>query len=163
MPLFKKLDYKALLYESLRNYFSVNSSGNISMLFKFCAGCLAPLQAPFENYDKKRIVNELIANCKWQIGQLKNVLNYLYDRTANRIFITQSITIVIADPQFEYHSVLFDSMFGENVQVNERGFYDRASQSSVSINVPLGTDINSLTATLEQIHLQGIPYQIITF
>lgn len=160
---YRIIEYNKMLYESLRAYFSVNSSDRISIMYKFCAACLQLLQGPFDLYDEQRKKNYLIASCKWQIGQLTNLLNYLYDRTLSRIFITQSIVTVISDVTFEYEPIHWDDVFENDPLVFEQGFFDRVSISNVVINVPMGVDISDITATIEQIRLQGIPYQIVIF
>lgn len=163
MQLFRKINYRLMLYEALRNYFSVNSSNEISMLYKYCSAFLQPLQAPFDAYDLQRKKNDLIASCKWQIGQLTNVLNFLYDTLLARIFITQSVVTVISDPTFDYPAIHFDGTFEEAPLIFEREFFDRVSISAVIINVPTGVTLSDITATIEQIRLQGIPYTIVFF
>lgn len=162
MPLFKKLDYGRLLYESLRNYFSVNTEGQMSILYRFCAALLFPLVGPFDAYDAIRRIYEIIANCKWQIGQLTNVLNYLFDPLLKRIFLTQSKPQNISAPEFTYPNPVQMQEFG-GVAIQVREFNDRQSSSLVSINVPVGSDLDAITATVEQIKIAGIPYQIIEF
>lgn len=152
-----------MLYEALRNYFSLNTHGEISILYKYCAALIFPLQAPFDAYDIQRRIYEIIANCKWQIGQLTNVLNYLFDPILNRIFLTQSTTISVSAPEFEYTTLLQMQEFDTPALVQTREFNDRLAGTSVIINVPIGTDIPAITATIEQIKIDGIPYQIIEF
>jgi hypothetical protein len=159
---FKNINYARQLYESLRNYYSVNTAGQITILYKFLAAMLQPLQAPFDSFVLFRNKEALIASCKWQIGQLTNVLNFLYDSVLSRIFITQNSITVIADPMFQYAPINFDSDFGTAPLEFERKFTDRASETVVTINVPAGVDLADLTATVEQIRLKGIPYQIVT-
>ena len=149
-----------MLYEALRNYFSVNTSGNLTWLYKFCAACVQPLQAPFDAYAVKRAKSHLIAQCRWQIAQLTNLLNYLYDATLARIYIDQSVVTVVSDPTFDYDPVNFDALFEETVLIFERVFDDKATTSNVIIHVPTGVDMDDLIATVEQIRIQGIPYQI---
>lgn len=163
MPNFRHIDYGKLLYETLRAYYSVNSSGNISIMYKYLLAILQVLQAPFDGYEIYRTKEAIIANCKWQIGQLTNVLNYLYDPTLSRIFITQSVILPVADPTFAYLPDNFDTVFAEDPEIFERTFTDKAASTLVTINVPIGVNISDLTATVEQIKLTGIPYQIVTF
>jgi hypothetical protein len=163
MPNFKKIHYGRVLYETLRAYYSVNSSGNISQLYKYLLAIIQVMQAPFDGYDIYRTKESIIANCKWQVGQLTNVLNYLYDPTLNRIFITQSILLPVADPTFSYPPDNFDTVFDEDPEIFERTFTDRAASTLVIINVPTGLSVSDITATVEQIKLTGIPYQIVTF
>lgn len=152
-----------MLYEALRNYFSVNAAGDMSILYKYLAAFVGPLQAPFDAYDTYRIKEALIASCKWQIGQLTNVLNYIYDSALKRIFITQSVLTVIADPMFEYAPVNFDVEFTETPTIFEREFGDRVAASLVTINIPSAVNESDLIATVEQIRMQGIPYTINVF
>lgn len=160
---FKNINYGKMLYESLRNYFSVNYQGEITWLYKFCAACIQPLQAPFDAYAIARAKNHIIAQCRWQIGQLTNTLNHLYDATLARIYITQSALTSISDPEFAYAPTHFDATFGDAVLIDERTFTDRAGTTLVTIHVPVSVDLSDLIATVEQIRVQGIPYLIETF
>lgn len=157
---FKNIDYSRQLFESLRSYFSLNSNSDISILYKILICFLQPLQPAFDAYDIFRVKEALIAQCEWQIGQLTNVLNSLYDTLLARIFITQSEVTVISDPKFEYDADHWDRTFAEDETVFERPFNDRASTSLVTINVPQGVDLADLIATVEQIRLKGIAYNI---
>lgn len=164
MAKFRNIHFGKLLYETLRGYFSVNTSGNISILYKFLLAIVQVLQNPFDAYVVYRTKESIISNCKWQIGQLTNVLNYLYDPSLSRIFITQSVIVAIADPTFSYPPIHFDKTFADSPpSIFERTFGDRVATTLVTINVPAGTNISDLTATVEQIKLQGINYQIVTF
>lgn len=160
MPLFKTISIKTMLYESLRNYYAVNSDGNMSIMFKLLAAILQPLQGPLDSYDAARIRSALIAQCKWEIGQLTNVLNYLFDTTLNRIFITQTTIDVVSDVVFAYTATSSDWLFGEGPAVQERVFFDRASQTPVIINIPNTVNVPSITSVIEQIRIQGVFYQI---
>lgn len=157
---FKNIDYTRQLFEALRSFYSLNSDSDISILYKILICFLQPLQPAFDAYDLFRIKEALIAATEWQIGNLTNVLNYLYDRLANRIFITQSEIAVISDPKFQYDAIHWDRTFFEDETVFERPFNDRSSTSLVTINVPQGVDLADLTATVEQVRLKGIAYKI---
>jgi len=159
---FRNINIGKILYEGLRAYYSVNTDGFISILFKFCFALVQPLQAPFDALDIQRTINAIVANCKWEIGQLANVLNYLYDNTLNRIFITQSVPSIVSATTFDYTAILNAGEFGDN-PVQLRGFFDKTASSPVIINVPAGTNIASITAVIEQIRIQGIAYQIVEF
>jgi hypothetical protein len=163
MSSFRNINYGRLLYETLRNYFSVNSSGDMSIIYHFLAAIIAVLQHPFDAYAVYRTKEELIAECKWQIGQLTNVLNYLYDSTLKRIFITQSVLRVVVDPMFQYAPSNFDTVFAEAPTIFERTFADKAASTLVTINIPAGINESDLVATVEQIRAQGIPYKIKVF
>jgi len=160
---FRNIDYGKMLYEALRNYFSVNSDGQITVLYKYCACFLQPLQLPFNNYDAARQINALVAQCRWQIGQLTNVLNFLFDTIQKRIFITQAKTSVLSAPSFPYNTPVQVRGFGSPAQAQARGFGDNTSTSKVVFNVPVGVNISNITAIIEQIRIQGIPYVIQTF
>lgn len=158
---FRNINYGRLLFESMRYYFAVNASGNLTELYKYLAAIVQPMQGPFDAYVVFRIMEALIASCKWQIGQLTNVLNFLFDNVLNRIFITQAVSFVIADPIFNYAPVNFDSDFNTAPEEQERVFSDSAAQSLVTIHAPLSVSLPALTAVIEQIRLRGIPYQIV--
>lgn len=164
MASFRNINYGRTLYEALRNYYSVNAkTGELTSLYRYLAAIIQPLQPRFDAYVIFRVRQALIASTKWQIGQLTNVLNYLYDVTLKRIFITQATLTVIADPIFEYAPVNFDSDFDSEPLIQERQFGDGASTTVVTINVPESIDQADLLATIEQIHIEGIPYEITTF
>lgn len=160
---FRNINYSRQLYESLRAYLAVNSAGQISILYKILLCYLMPLQAPFADYDVFRRKMALIAQCKFQIGQLTNVLNMLYDATLKRIFITQSQTSNLQAQGFAYPAIVQARGFAEPAQVQARGFFDSSSKSVVTINVPVAADVVDLTATVELIRMKGIPYKIQTF
>ena len=107
---FRVVNYGKMLYESLRAYFSINSSGNLSQLYLFLLACLYPLQPAFDDYDTFRIKKQIIANCKWQIGQLTNVLNYFFDPVSKRITITQSVLASVDDPVFMETPINFEKI-----------------------------------------------------
>jgi len=160
---FRNIDFFKSLYESLRSYFAVNASGNLSLLYKYCSCFMGPLVTPFANYVAFRNTEALVAGCKWQIGQLTNLLNYLYDPVLMRIFITQAAIQVKALDTFNYNALLQTQTFADNVAIQLREFFDQANTSDVSIHVPVNSDIPGITAVIEQIRIQGIPYQILTF
>lgn len=163
MPLFKNINYGKMLYEALRGYFSVNAAGEMSILYRFCAACIAPLQGPFDAYAAQRQINEIIANCKFQIGQLTNVLNYLYDSVQNRIFITQSAIQTLSAPEFNYVTTMQTQEFDTPATRQAREFNDSVATTAVIFNVPVGISIPAITATIEQIKIDGPPYTIIQF
>jgi hypothetical protein len=161
---FRNINYGRLLLETLRSYYAVNAAGSMSVMYKFLLAIVQPLQGPFDQYALYRLKESIIANCKWQIGQLTNVLNLLYDPILNRIFISQSEISIVDDPTFAYEAYNFDTVFAEEpAEIFEKTFADKASTTLVEINVPTGSPISDITATVEQIKLTGIPYQIIEF
>jgi len=86
----KAINYSYLLFDTLREYFSVRSDGTISWLYKFCLACLYPLQSKFNTYDTFRIERTYVAYCNYTKGQLTNLLNKLFPSTTTDLFsITQ--------------------------------------------------------------------------
>src|SRR5579863_2763033 len=163
---FRTISYGKMLYETLRAYFSVNDQGEMSVLYQICAAIVQPLQDPFDAYHTFRVAASMVANFKWQIGQLTNVLNYFFDTSLQRIFITQSVVNIVSDSTFAYDPITYDDVFENAYLINEREFGDGANKTTVAINVPVsvaGTSLSQITATLEQIRLPGIQYVIQTF
>jgi hypothetical protein len=161
--MFRGITIYKILYESVRSYFAVNAKGALSVLYKFCLCCVYPLQTPFNNFDIWRQREILIANCKWQYGQLAYVLNKLYNTTLITIGLSSGSSIfapniedggsILFAPNIEDGgSTLFAPNIGESVVTG-----------AVIINVPT-TIVNSsnaqLTADLNQIVLPGISYII---
>lgn len=151
-----------MLYQTLRAYFSVNSSGKVNDLYKYCACLVQPLIAPFGAYESERAINGLIANTKWQMGQTTNVLNHLYDPLNNSIFITQITIQVPSVTGFQYPAIQQVGGFG-GLAVQVRGFNDRSAQTPVIINIPSYVNLAAITATVNQIIIQGIVYQFNIF
>jgi hypothetical protein len=160
---FRQILYPETLYETLRGYYSVNSSGKVNWLYKFCAAIIQPLVAPFATYETQRVVNGLIANSKFQIGQVTNVLNYLYDNTLNRIFITQGYFIQVVDTTFAYAPINWDDVFANPPEIFEREFNDPLEYVGVIIHIPSTSNLAALTATVAQMALEGISYSIVVF
>jgi hypothetical protein len=168
--LFKKIDYSKVLYESLGAYHSVNEAGQLSYAYKFCLCCLYILQTPFNNFDTWRIRQNIIANCKWQIGQLTNVLNMLYDSTLTRITIGQSIAVGAFVPNIDEGE---STTFVPNIDEGESSIFvpniddSTINSSLVTIHVPatIFSDpivMSQLVADIEAIKLKGILYQIVS-
>lgn len=163
---FRYVDIGKMEYETLRGYYSVNSSGKISVLYKYIACLLAPLQNPFNAFDTQRQIQWLVAQCAWEIGQLTNVLNFLFDPSLKRIFITQSVSDPVSAVTFAYPAITQAFVFNEistasgNLQMRVFG---EVSRSILTINVPVSVNIPAITAIIEQIRLQGIPYRIVIF
>ena len=159
---FRIVNYGKMLYESLRAYFSINSSGNLSQLYLFLLACLYPLQPIWDNYDAFRIKKQIIANCKWQIGQLTNVLNYFFDPVSKRIAITQSVLISIDDPVFAVTPINFDPVYPETTTIFEPVFKGLYNRSNTIFSVPVAVDQSELISIIEQIKINGINYIIQT-
>ena len=65
-------------------------------------------QPEWDSFEVWRANNKIIANCKWQIGQLTNVLNYYFDSTYSRIYITQKALLNIFSPIIAFESTTYD-------------------------------------------------------
>jgi|YelNatPaOPRAMG01_1025707.scaffolds.fasta_scaffold174964_1 hypothetical protein len=170
MALFKNITISKVLYESMRAYHSVNANGQLSFLYKFALCCLYPLQIPFNQFDLWRRREYLIANCKWQVGQLTNVLNMLYDSTLKRIYIDQNILGYLFAPNIQdANSSIFaanldsgpdDTVFANNIEDNP------FVGTIVKIYIPnsiYSVDLAQIISDIEQIKLSGIQYQLIPF
>lgn len=152
-----------MLYEAVRNYFAVNSTGQLSILYKYLACFVQPLIIPYQTYDQERKINWLVAQCKWQVGQLTNVLNYIYDPMMKRIYITQATIQNVYATKFPYPAILQGRKFGETTPAQVRKFFDALSTTAVIINIPSSVDLSAITATIELVRLQGIQYTINVF
>jgi len=158
-----------MLYECLGAYHSVNSAGALSYLYKFCLCCVYVLQTPFNNFDLWRIKKLLIANCRWEIGQLTNVLNMLYDPSQKRITIGQNSIVGCFVFNIDEGE---SSTFVMNIDEDESTVFvpniDEAINSAmVTFYVPASIYTNtptltSLIADIEQIRWKGILYQIVS-
>jgi hypothetical protein len=169
MALFKNITYTKLSYECMRAYHSVNASGQLSELFKFMLCCVYVLQDPFNVFDTWRRREILIASCKWQIGQLTNVLNMLYDSTLKRIYILQLSSGYTFAPNIDDAN---STTFAPNIDdANSTTFAPNLDDSPtaggvVQIYVPVAIYTGSLAqiiSDVEQIKLSGISYEIIPF
>lgn len=160
---YRRVEIGKMLYETLRAYYSVNSAGKLSWLYKYCAAILQPLVAPLAEYDIQRVYDGLIANSKFQIGQLTNVLNYLYDQPLNRIFITQGFYGQTSARNFNEHPILFERNFDETPIAFERNFGEVQKFIHAVIHVPASANLSQLTATVAQMALEGIQYTIVVF
>jgi len=159
---FRNIDYSKMLYESLRAYFAVNTAGQVSIMYKFLLCCLYPLQPAFNNYDIFRIKKKIIAGCKWQIGQLTNVLNYFFDPAYKRIYISQSAVTNVSAPVFEEITAILAPVFEETTAIFAPIFSGLSARSSVTFFVPNTVNMSELISIIEQIKINGIPYQIST-
>lgn len=160
---YRSLQIPMMLYETLRAYYSVNSSGKVNWLFKFCACLVQPLIAPITNFEQQRTLIGLIANSPFQIGQTTNVLNYLYDNVLNRIFITQGYYNQVVDTTFAYAPINWDDVFANPPEIFEREFDDPLQYIGAVIHVPSSVNLGQLTATVAQMAIQGVLYTIIVF
>ena len=166
MPLgFRKMNYPYMLYETLRNYYSVNTAGNLSYLFKYMACFIQPLIAPFDTYDIFRQTAWLVAQCAWQVGQLTNVLNYLYDPTLKRIYINQATNDSVFATCFGQTALINVPEFGQTTPVGLEVFGAPPLISAATFNVPtaLSSILSQITATIAQVAPAGISYTIQLF
>jgi hypothetical protein len=160
---FRTISIPVMLYETLRAYYSVNSAGKVNWLYKYCACLLQPLIGPLQQYETERVINGLIANSKFQIGQLTNVLNYLYDNIFNRIFITQAFIDQTVARNFSEAPISFARNFGETPIIFARNFGEQGKFINAIIHVPVSSNVSQLTATVAQMALQGLSYTIVVF
>ena len=169
MVQFKNIAIFRILKESMRAYHSVNAAGALSVLYKFALCCVYPLQAPFDIFNTWRRREILIANCKWQRGQLTNVLNTLYDSVLMRIYIGASSEGYVFAPNIvDAESDLFapniddaeSTIFVNNIDDNP------LVGTIVKIFVPnsiYSVSLAQIIPDIEQIKLSGINYEIIPF
>lgn len=160
---FRDILFPEMLYETLRNYYSVDSEGQVNWLYKYCACLVQPLQAPWNTYDTVRRQNGLLANSKFQIGDLINVLNYLYDNVLNRIFITQGYYDQTVARTFTEPAIAFAETFTDTAILFAREFGDPVKFVGAIIHVPSTANVSALTATVSEIAILGCPYTIVTF
>jgi hypothetical protein len=170
---FRTINYGRMIYESLRAYFALNSNNLLSKLYKFVFACLYPLQPVWSEYNSFRTRADIIANCKYQIGQITNVLNYLFDNSLNRIYITQSKVQQISDPTFGNTPMNFDGAFGwassvvdsisKTGPIGEPVFGGSSSGTNVVFMIPSDLNTSAIQAAIEQIKINGTNYVIQTF
>jgi len=160
---FRNINYRKLLFESLRNFFSVTAIGSISTFFKYFTAFVQPLEAPFTTFTTFRNKELLISQCKWQVGQLANVLNILYDATLKRIYCTQSTYNILTAPEFAYTSTTYCSDFGSTPLIFSSEFNDKVNTTAFTINVPTSVYTSDLLATVNQIAFDGSNFTINQF
>jgi hypothetical protein len=124
-----------------------------------------PIQTSWDAFEVYRAKIWLISQCKWVIGQLTNVLNYLYDSTNNSIYISQSSIDKVFVPEFTETTLVFAKVFAETTVVFAPTFDDIAKVHPMKINVPASIYTNSavladLVATVEKIRPLGLKYTI---
>jgi len=162
MASFRIMSYPYQLYETLRNYYAVNAAGEMSILFKYMSCFVQPLILPFNLYDIERRNAWLVAQCAWQIGQLTNVLNYLYDPILQRIYISQSQNLQPTAPEFGYATPQKAPVFEGNSIVQAPVFGQSAEYGNVIFYVPnaLSSMLSQIKATIAQVALAGINYTV---
>ena len=137
-------------------------------MYKYCLACLFPLQTPFDNFSLWRDTEKIISQCKWEIGQLTNVLNYLFDPNKT-IYITESLITVLYLPTLDdgYTSVFVPTLDDGYTSVFIPTLDDNQFKYLVTIHIPASVynninQKNALIAVVEKIKLSGIKYQIIS-
>jgi hypothetical protein len=131
---FKNINYLNMLLETVRYYFTYNAQGQISILYKFCSSFTVVLQSlwgtmtdtiltTFSGWRNNKLI---IANCKWQIGQLTNVLNSLFTSNIlldNTEMLTVGNTYIVREGWITYNSVIFYSPCDAFVCVSRHTFF----------------------------------------
>jgi hypothetical protein len=180
--IFKSINYSKMLLETLRG-FSINKSGNLSVIYKICISCLYPFQVIWDIFDNQnpelsdmfnsRRILKLIAACEWQIGNVENLLNYLFDPVYKRINIAQTLDVTAKwannfddSPGLEN---LYVNNFDDSPALDEQYFLNFNSvsilQSIAYINIPFDdTDprYTALDSVVNMIRLKGTKYELNT-
>ena len=167
MAIFRNISPTVMLTETMR-WFATNRDGNPSKLYKFLFAVVYVLQNYFQSFSAWRDEKFIIANCKWQIGQLTNVLNYFFDPVNKTIYIDQVTLLDCFVPDFTVNP---STVFVPDLTVDPSTVFVPDLDSTVIIteviiHVPSpyytpGTPENTaLIAVLEQIKITGIPYTI---
>lgn len=174
MKQFRVIQYGKLLFEGLRNYFSVNSNGLLSILYRYLLSCIYPMQQPIDDFSVWRTNKKLIAGCYYQIGQLTNLLNFLFDSTQNRIYITQAGAGLLFVPTLNDGNLLADMTFAptltDGVVLSDMTLAPTFNDTNYSFTqaiIWLPSDIyndaailQQITALVEQVKIQGLFYNI---
>jgi hypothetical protein len=98
---FKTIDYGAMNFEALRNDLAINKATTLSREYKYTLAMIYPLQSIFNNFAIWREEKRLIAQCKFTIGQLTNLLNYFFDPTNKGISIRQQQNVTLYAPNID--------------------------------------------------------------
>lgn len=179
-----------MLYETLGEYFSINSSGTLSILYRYCASLIYPIQKEFDSFETWRTKQKIIAMCKWQKGQLTNVLNYLYPSTVSPYIPfsdpVSGIYVTEVSTTYDYFSIAEAGKITESPAPDYTGYasmakygtsaYSPASDYTsfvtkvdnqfiyigyVTFHVPSDVDQDELKETIDQINI-GVNYNIVT-
>jgi hypothetical protein len=173
--MFRSINYARMLYEALRNYLSVTKvyfvdgtqyGGLLSDLYKYLLSCLYMLQSPWDSFEIWRAEKYIIANCKWQIGQLTNVLNYFFDSIQLRIYITQSRTLNLFAPTIAYESTTYAPTIAYE-STTYASMITEATSVIAGVNFHVPSDVfndpiamGQLISVIEQVKITGINYVI---
>lgn len=168
MNKFHSIDFPQILHESLRDYFTINKAGNLSFLYRFLLCVIWPFKLVWDTFETYRAKIWLISQTKWQLGQLTNVLNYLYDSINNSIYITQSVIDFIFAPVFAETTTIFAPVFAETTDFFAPTFSDILAFHPVIIHIPASlladtSSYSDMVATIEKIRILGLSYSIETF
>jgi len=156
MALLKNINYSKMLYSTMGRYFAINKAGLLSRLYKYCLCLLWPYQMLFNSFDTWRRKMFLIASCNWQIGQLINLLNYLYDPTQKRIFITQAKISYLYLPDIDDGSITSFTYFPD---IDFLGLSNMSSLGIAGINYIVMNDSITYNGTVYQ---QGQSFTTVT-
>jgi hypothetical protein len=203
MSNFKRIFIPRMLLDTLRSDLSVNKAGNLSVLYKICLSCLYPFQSIWDDFDnpnfdsidptiRKGIVTDLlnrgklfsnrrilqlIANCKWQIGQLQNVLNYIFDPVNNSIVILQNngITDVYGTNFSDTPTdIELPPLYAKNFDDSPSGLtpvympnfnsvFIETTQAQIQIPfTQISLEFSAINAIINMIRLKGTTYKLLT-
>lgn len=157
------INYSKFLFESLRAYFAVNASGLLSLLYRYLLSCLYPLQTRFDSYAQWRNTFYLISNCKWQTGQLTNVLNRLFDPINESIYITLLGLSSLQASVYGEVTNAFATVYDEIPAAISPVYGEGLTQYLVVIHVPTNVFLNlsNITSVVEQIKISGVNYTFV--
>ena len=164
MAIFKKISVGKTTFETLRNYFSVNAQNTLSFLYRYVMSCLYPLQVSWYNYENYRNYALILANTKWQISNLTNVLNYLFDPT-NSITITQASYLNVYAPDFDQKSSVYAYEFDDTLTTGQtqlfcEEFDDNILVNGVVINTPSSDISKNVKTFADQVVITGLSYTL---
>lgn len=167
MAVFKTIHYGRMNYEGMRNFIAINKAGFLSLLYRYTLAIVYPLQVPFDSFNAWRADKKIIAQCKWTIGQVSNVLNYFFDTDLKRIYITQARVDNLFAPVIAYESTTYAPTIAEESTAYAPCIQDVSTVLAiVAIHVPstIYTDaiiLAQLVSVVEQIKITGFTYQIV--
>ncbi len=166
MAKLKYINYPRMIFDSLTDFFSVNSEGNLSFMYRFMTGWLWVFQDYFDSFDAFRQKILIIAQCKFTIGQLTNTLNALYDSLLNRIYIGQASyvqvdTLWYGEPDTD--ELVNTLWYGEpdtDELVNTAWYGESVIADYATINIPAALSTTDIEATIKKIAPEGLNYTI---
>lgn len=168
---FKFIDLKNVLLLFNRQYWTINASGNLSILYSFLYACIYPLQTHIQSFLVSRLHSYNLAGVKFNYGEATAFLNYWYDNVNNSIYFNvlnfSNTLFISAESKPTEYVYIFNQASGNYVYINTKTqeFFD----SDILIcNIPLSLyndPINypNFIADLNTIILSGITYTIKTF